>query len=232
LVEDFRAEGHMDYDTYGFPMDYQIIEFVKERFGTKTQNTILIAPSGSGKSTYFSSNCSEFIDEEVLMKLKWDLRDAHFSDGDLSGSWFKVCTSVVTRAVKEGLPVAMSPKMCILSGAQKIANQEGMKILCVLLPEEELYKRVKSRSEDRGIDVSQELIKAKLEYDAVNNIPNAIFCDSFDISPILYHCHPYCKHQDKFDFHNGRDIIKDPDTIRVWSFSKKLGLGHYSLSKE
>jgi hypothetical protein len=95
-------------DSMGFPCDTAVVMHLKKFYSGNNANSILVTPTQISDSLFFKTMDKAFIDESVIMKLKWPIGEAALSDKAMKAAWFSVCFNVIIRCIEAGLPVAMS----------------------------------------------------------------------------------------------------------------------------
>jgi hypothetical protein len=157
----YKIDRSLEVDTFGFPTDFYIVNQIFAYTNTTLRNVILVTPSGTGKTAAFKNESGKFIDEEAIMKLKWPMSDRAFKDKEATNLWMSVCTNVLIRAFKLGLPVAMSYHMFSRVSHRVNANETFI-IFCVE-SEDVMKSRLASREVSRGDDAFNGMVKYKRE---------------------------------------------------------------------
>jgi len=106
-----RFERNQDIDYLGFPTDSSVTQFVKSHYFGMNQHSVLVSPYCTGRTQRFNTLQDAYVDEALIMKLKWPIYEVARKDKALNELWMNTCTNVLILAVNSGVPVALSVTM-------------------------------------------------------------------------------------------------------------------------
>jgi hypothetical protein len=135
MLSQFKRTWAFEIGKDRFPTDEGIVEFLLYMFDSLYMRCVIVSPEASGRKTYFSSLSKFFADEEMIMRLKWDLSPELRSNSLVLSSWYSLGSITVEKVIRAGVPTAISSKLMVKANLEYLLRSEIRLCVIVLLPD-------------------------------------------------------------------------------------------------